>query len=70
MGNGKCVLVYKGKIGFVQLMLVFTCKDDIPCSVAYVHGGEEKNHLKSMQSNQYDTGHTIIKKSVLMKERT
>lgn len=69
MGNGKCVLVYEGKIGFVQLMLVFTCKDDIPCSVAYVHGGG-KNHLKSMQSDQYDTRHTIIKQSVPMKERT
>lgn len=42
MGNGKCVLVYKGKIDFVQLMLVFTCKDDVPCSVAHVHSGEKK----------------------------
>lgn len=43
MGNGKCVLVYKGKIGFVQLMLVFTCKDAVPCSVAYVHSGGKKS---------------------------
>lgn len=69
MGNGKCVLVYKGKIDFVQLMLVFTCKDDILVQWhMYMLG--EKNHLKSMQSNQYDTRHTIIKQSVLMKERT
>lgn len=39
------MLVYKGKMGCVQLMLLFTCKDDVSCQVAYVHG-REKNTRK------------------------
>lgn len=41
-GNGKCVLVYEGTIGLVQLMPLFTCNNDVPRWVAYVHRGKEK----------------------------
>lgn len=41
--NGKCVVVYKGKMGRVQLMLLFTCGDDVSCQVVYV---QEKKALE------------------------
>lgn len=64
------MLVYKGKIGFVQLMLVFTLLRMTFLVQWHMYMVGEKNHLKSMQSNLYDTRHAIIKQSVLMKERT
>lgn len=46
--NGKCVIVYKGKMGCVQLMPMFTCKDDVSCRVLFV---QRKKKKRSLQQN-------------------
>lgn len=46
--NGKSVFVYKGMMGCVQLMHVFTCTDDAACRV--VHVQREKKHTEKVCS--------------------
>lgn len=67
IGAGTCVVVCKGKMGYVQLMLLFTRENDVSCRAVYVQRREKKKkkHERSMRSDQYDKRQTGIERWAL-----